>query len=182
VSGVRSTVHQARGFALLELVVVVCAIAILAGFALDRLLPLVGRAQRAAFFQVRSDLTSALLLEAADRITRGEAATLPELAAANPMTLLLEPPANYVGAHRWPDPAAIPRASWYYDVELGRLGYRVGRHTRFVAGTGPADLIELTVEFVYQDRDGDAVFDAAGDRFEGLRLGRCTPTIGRIDA
>jgi prepilin-type N-terminal cleavage/methylation domain-containing protein len=162
--------RQARGFSLLELVVVVCAVAILAAFAFDRLLPLVGRAQRAAFHQVRSDLSSALLLEAAERITRGEAATLPELAATNPMTLLLEPPANYVGSFERPDETEIPRASWYYDEHLGRLGYRVGRHTRFAAGTGPAELVELEVAFVYQDRDGDGVFDAAGDRFDGLRL------------
>jgi hypothetical protein len=166
----RSSARLASGRSLLELVVVVCAVAILAGVALDRFLPLVGRAQRAAFLQVRSDLTSALLLEAADRITRGEAATLPELAATNPMTLLLTPPANYVGSLERPDEAEIPRASWYYDERLGRLGYRVGRHTRFAAGDGPAELIELEVAFVYQDRDGDGVFDAAGDRFDGLRL------------
>jgi general secretion pathway protein G len=170
VSAVRSSRRQARGFSLLELVVVACAVAILAGFALNRILPLIGRAQRAAFLQVRSDLTSALLLEAADRITRGEAATLPELTSTNPMTLLLTPPANYVGSLSSADVAEIPRASWYYDERLGRLGYRVGRYTRFAAGSGPAGLVELEVEFVYQDRDGDGVFDAAGDRFDGLRL------------
>jgi prepilin-type N-terminal cleavage/methylation domain-containing protein len=170
VSGLRSSARHARGFSLLELIVVVCAVAILAGVALERILPLVGRAQRAAFLQVRSDLSSALLLEAADRITRGEAVTLSGLAATNPMTLLLEPPANYVGSLEWPAEAEIPRASWYYDERLGRLGYRVGRHTRFAAGDGPAELIELEVAFVYQDRDADGVFDAAGDRFEGLRL------------
>ncbi len=169
-SAILSSARQARGFSLLELVVVVCAVAILAGFALDRLLPLVGRAQRAAFLQVRSELSSALLLEAAERITDGEAARLPELAATNPMTLLLTPPANYVGSMKWPDEAEVPRASWYYDEQRGRLGYRVGRYTRFAPGTGPAELIELEVAFVYQDRDGDGVFDAAGDRFDGLRL------------
>jgi prepilin-type N-terminal cleavage/methylation domain-containing protein len=166
----RSSARHARGFSLLELIVVVCAVAILAGVALERILPLVGRAQRAAFLQVRSDLSSALLLEAADRITRGEAVTLSGLAATNPMTLLLEPPANYVGSLEWPAEAEIPRASWYYDERLGRLGYRVGRHTRFAAGDGPAELIELEVAFLYQDRDADGVFDAAGDRFDGLRL------------
>ena len=164
------TRHAARGFSLLELVVVVIAVAILAAAALDRLLPLVGRAQRAAYLRVQGDLQSALLLEAAERITRGEADRLAELAGANPMTLLLKPPANYVGATAWADGAEIPRASWYYDEHEHRLGYRVGRYTRFKAQDGPSDLIELKVAFAYEDRDGDGVFDAAGDRFDGLKL------------
>ena len=166
----RHALRYARGFSLLELVVVVVAVAILTGVALDRLLPLVGRAQRAAFLRVQGDLQSALLLEAADRITRGEAHTLVELAGANPMAPLLKAPANYVGSVSGVDEAAIPRASWYFDEHHGRLGYRVGRHTRFDAQGGPPGLIELTVAFVYQDRDADGVFDAAGDRFDGLRL------------
>jgi prepilin-type N-terminal cleavage/methylation domain-containing protein len=165
-----STRRYAHGFSLLELVVVVVAVAILTGVALERLLPLVGRAQRAAFLRVQGELQSTLLLEAAERITRGEAQTLPELAGANPMALLLKPPANYVGSVAWADETAIPRASWYFDEHLGRLGYRVGRYTRFESGDGPPDLIELTVAFVYQDRDADGVYDAAGDRFDGLRL------------
>jgi len=155
---------------LLELVVVMAAVAILTGVALDRLLPLVGRAQRAAFQRVQGDLQTALLLEAADRITRGEAHTLVELADTNPMALLLKPPANYVGSIPWADVEEIPRASWYFDEHHGRLGYRVGRHTRFEATSEPRDLIEFAVAFVYQDRDADGVYDAAGDRFDGLRL------------
>lgn len=158
------------GFSLLELVVVVIAVGVLAGFALDRLLPLVGRAQRAAFLTAQADLQTALLLEAADRITRGEADTLVELAETNPMALLLQPPANYVETGAWDDDTQIPRASWYYDEREHLLGYRVGRYTRFKAKDGPADRIELTVAFAYQDRDGDGQFDAAGDRFDGLRL------------
>jgi prepilin-type N-terminal cleavage/methylation domain-containing protein len=161
-------VRRVRGFTLLEFVVVVCAIAILAGVALNRMLPLVGRAQRVAFLQVQNELKTALLLEAAERITRGESHTLPDLAAANPMALLLEPPANYVGTVRRVDDT--PRASWYYDERQGRLAYRVGRYTRFDPQDGPRDLIELTVAFVYQDRDADGIFDAHGDHFDGLRL------------
>jgi prepilin-type N-terminal cleavage/methylation domain-containing protein len=159
-----------RGFSLLELVVVVIAIAILIGVALERLLPLVGRAQRAAFLDVQRELQSALLLEAAERITSGASATLPELAAANPMSLLLQPPPNYLGAVVGPGRSEIPRASWYFDEESQALVYRVGRYTRFAAKDGPADLIELETAFVFEDRDGDGSFDAASDRFGGLRL------------
>jgi prepilin-type N-terminal cleavage/methylation domain-containing protein len=159
----------ARGFTFLEFVVVIIVIAILAGFALDRLLPLIGRAERASFLQVRTELQSALMLEAADRITRGESATLPEIVAINPMTMLLDPPANYRGTVQ----AAVrelERASWYYDEGRERLVYRVGTHTRFDPLDGPADRIELRVAFVYRDGNGDDVYSPSADRFDGLRL------------
>lgn len=162
--------RQAGGFSLLELVVVVIAVAILLGVALDRLLPLVGRAQRAAFLDVRRELQSALMLEAAERITRGEAATLPALESANPMTLLLTPPPNYVGVLPAPRPEDVPPASWYFDEASETLAYRVGRHTRFAPKDGPDGLIELRVAFVFDDRDADGRFDPVRDDFGGLRL------------
>jgi prepilin-type N-terminal cleavage/methylation domain-containing protein len=162
--------RHSRGFSLIELMVVVIAVGILTGVALDRVLPLIGRAQRAAFLEVQRELQSSLLLAAAEHITRGETAALPKLAAANPMGLLLQPPANYLGAVKAPNEAEIPRASWYFDEQTARLAYRLGRYTRFAARGGPLDRIELRVALVYEDRDADGVFDAHGDRFDGLRL------------
>jgi prepilin-type N-terminal cleavage/methylation domain-containing protein len=161
--------RKPHGFSLVELMVVVIAVGILAGALLERVLPLIGRAQRTAFVQVRVDLQTALLLEAAERITRGEAATLPSLAQANPMTLLLSPPANYMGSFARP-PDDVPAASWYFDEHSHRLVYRVGRYARFDAQGGPPGRIELTTEFVFEDRDGSGSFEAARDEFEGLRL------------
>lgn len=161
---------SARGFTLLEFAVVVIAVAILAGFLLERVLPLIGRAERVAFEQVRSQIQSALLLEAAERVTRGEAATLVELAGSNPMALLLKPPGNYLGALDRPDPDSLPRRVWYFDETEGRLVYRPGRQAGFEPAEGPDDRIELMIAFVYGDRDGDGRFDPARDEFEGLRL------------
>ena len=162
-------IGAARGFSLIELLVVVIAIGILSGAVLERVLPLIGRAQRAAFMQVRGDLQTALLLEAAARITRGEAETLTSLANVNPMTLLLSPPGNYVGSFAEPVDDAPP-ASWYFDEHSRRLVYRVGRYARFDAQGGPPGRIELTTEFVFEDRDGNGAFDPVRDEFEGLRL------------
>jgi prepilin-type N-terminal cleavage/methylation domain-containing protein len=169
VSAVRAT-RRLRGFTLIELLVVVVAIGILAGVLLDRVLPLIGRAQRAAFLQVQADLKTALLLEAAKRITRGEAAELTTLSDANPMTLLLTPPANYLGSFSWPPDGDVPRASWYFDEHSHRLVYLVGRYTRFDPLDGPRGRIELRTEFVFEDRDHDGSFDPVRDEFEGLRL------------
>jgi len=159
-----------RGFTLIELVVVVVIVAIMVGFALDRLLPLIGRAERAAFLQVQSQLRSALLLEAAEKLTRGESASLHQLVSVNPMSLLLTAPANYLGALTQRSEERPTRASWYYDERSGRLVYVVGKHTKFQPMTGPKDRIELRVEFVYTDRDNSGTYEPSRDDFDGLRL------------
>ncbi len=159
-----------RGFTLLELVIVIVIIAVLAGFLLDRVLPLVGQAERVAFQQVRAQVQSALLLEAAERIARGESSSLGELAGANPMSLLLQPPGNYLGERAGPRISDLPRAAWYFDTRQGRLVYRPGRQANIDSSDGPSDRIELAVRFAFRDRDGDGRFQPSVDHFDGLRL------------
>jgi len=161
---------DAAGFSLIELAVVVVIVGILGGIVLDRLLPLLGRAERAAFLQTQADLQSALLLEAAERITTGDTSGLADLATGNPMRLFLRPPPNYVGSVRAGDLGEVPRASWYFDERTDRLAYRVGRQARFDALGGAPDRVEFRVALIYEDRDGDSHFDPARDRFEGLKL------------
>ena len=161
---------RSSGFSLVELLVVVIAIGILAGALLDRVLPLIGRAQHTAFLQVKADLQTALLFEAAELITRGEGASLQSLEDRNPMTLLLTPPANYVGSFKLPQEDEMPVASWYFDEHTHRLVYRVGRYTRFDALGGPPGRVELKTEFVFDDRNGDGTFEPGPDDFRGLRL------------
>jgi prepilin-type N-terminal cleavage/methylation domain-containing protein len=162
--------RRMRGFSLLEFVVVIVAIAILAGLLLDRVLPLIGQAERVAFLQTKQQLQSALLLEAAERVARGESRTIVSLAGTNPMNLLLEPPGNYVGERRSAGTGDLPRRSWYFDTERHRLVYLPGREARFDPLDGPAGRIELAVRFVYRDRDADGEYDASVDHFDGLSL------------
>ncbi len=161
---------RAPGFSLIELAVVVVIVGILAGVLLDRLMPLLGRAERASFLQMEADLQSALLLEAAEQITSGDTSRLAELAAGNPMRLFMKPPPNYVGSLRAGETDAAPRASWYFDERDGLLAYRVGRHARFDSLGAASDRIEFRVALIFEDRDGDSRFDPARDRFEGLKL------------
>ena len=159
-----------RGFSLFEFVVVIVCIAILSGLLLDRVLPLIGQAERVAFLQARQQIQSALLLEAAERLARGESASLSELAGSNPINLLLEPPGNYLGPRSSEQHDSVPRRSWYFDEQNRLLVYRPGRQAKLEILEGPADRIQMSVSFVYRDRDADGSFNASIDHFDGLRF------------
>jgi prepilin-type N-terminal cleavage/methylation domain-containing protein len=163
-----------RGFSLLELVVVLVLVAVMVGFLLVRVLPLIGQAERVAFFQTTQQIQNALLLEAAERIARGESASLASLAGTNPMELMLEPPGNYLGTRR-SDDRSLPRRSWYFDADENLLVYKPGRQAEFEPLDGPADRIEMQVSFVYRDRDSDGAFNASVDHFDGLRFASVHP-------
>ena len=159
-----------RGFTLFEFAVVILAISILSGLLLIRVLPMIGQAEHVAFIYTERQLKSALLLEAAERIARGDSRSLPALAGQNPIDLLLEPPVNYVGPLQGADLASLPRRSWAFDPVSGHLVYRPGRQARFDSLAGPGDRIEFRVQFAYQDRDGDGAYSAVTDNFDGMRL------------
>ena len=111
---------------MLEMVVVVVCIGILAGLALARVLPLIGQAERVAFVRVQGQLQSALMLETAQRLIRGESRRVPQMAGSNPMDYVLLPPANYAGSYEDPRHDAMPTGHWYFDQRRARLVYRVG--------------------------------------------------------
>ena len=129
------------------------------------LLPLVGRAQRAAFLEVQRELQSSLLLAAAERITSGETATLPRARRREPDGAAAQPAGELSrrarGAAAKPE---IPRATWYFDEQRAGSPIASAATRASTAQDGPTDRIELRVAFVFEDRDADGVFDAAGDR------------------
>jgi general secretion pathway protein G len=157
------------GFTLIEMLVVIVCIGILAGFALDRLLPLIGRAERVAFMRIQSQLQNQLTLVTAERMVRGESATIPALAGSNPMDFLLKPPENYLGAFEGM-PNDSPSGHWYFDTSTGTLVYQVGSHTRFDGLDGPADQALFQVRLAFTDENGDGVYQASRDRFDGIWL------------
>lgn len=168
-----------RGFSLLELVVVIVIIAVLLVYAVNRLLPYIDEAERVAVLTVESQLKNTLVMEAAQRIVRGESASIAELEQANPMSLLLQAPDNYVGERRHSD--ELPARRWYFDKDRRRLVYKIGEpytpSLRDRAWKNP----EFEVRVIFQDRDADGVFDAAKDELFGVRLLRVAGTdwLGR---
>lgn len=150
--------------------VVVACIGILAGLALERLLPLIGKAERVAFMRVQAQLQNALTMETAQRIVRGESARVPRMAGSNPMDYLLQPPANYLGAYHDPPHGEMPAGHWYFDEGRGRLVYRVGSHVDFETETGPGDRAEFQVRLAFRDENGNGFYDPSADIFDGVWL------------
>ena len=160
----------ANGFSLLELVVVIAIISILVAVALDRLLPYLDEAERVAVLRVEGQLRSQLMMEAAERIVRGEAASLTELEGSNPVNFLLEPPKNYLGTVT--ETGDAPPRHWIFDDNRRQLVYRLGEAWSLDRNNDGLDDPAFSVRVAFDDRDGDRRFEPLNDELYGVRLER----------
>ena len=127
---------RSRGFTLMELVVVVCVVALLFAVALDRLMRFQELGERTAMEQNIAAINVALTMKFAALVAAGRGPAIEKELGANPVDLLARPPENYLGALYAPPPEQLPPRSWYFDRESGELVYVPGR-TRYL--TEPAD-------------------------------------------
>jgi general secretion pathway protein G len=111
-----------RGFTLVELIVVVCIVAVSAALLVDRLRFYQEAAEKAVMEYTIGAVRSALQLQIAGMLIRGEERNIESLARANPVDWLMEPPRGYRGEFRSPQPA-VPRGSWYFDANRNELVY-----------------------------------------------------------
>jgi hypothetical protein len=152
------------------MIIVVIAIATLYTIAIDRLLQYRLDAEKVSINMLLGTLRSAISLEIANRISKGDISVLEEAAGANPMTYLAVLPHNYLGELDNPDPAAIESGQWYFDTASGLLVYRVLNDNYFDSPLpGPARA-RFRVRLVYLDRNDNAEFEADIDQIQGLRL------------
>lgn len=162
--------QPARGFSLLELVIVITLVILLFLVAFDRLMPLRGDAEAAHVATVVGGLRSAVGLEAAQRVVDQGLAALADLEGSNPMEFLQEWPDTYVGAVENVHENEIEPGTWYFDRESGTVGYRV-RFPEYLqqAPSPPVDL-RWRIHLQYEDRNGNGQFDPQIDGARGLRL------------
>ena len=110
------------GFTLIELIIVVCIVALCAVVLLDRLRFYQEAAEKVAMEQTVGALKSAVQLRVAALLLKGRERDIEALARANPVEWLMDPPAGYRGEFLAPEPA-LPRGSWYYDAARNELVY-----------------------------------------------------------
>ena len=164
--------QRTRGFSLLELVVVIALISTLVAVAMNRLLPYIDEAERVAVLRVEGQLRSSLMMEAAQRIVRGQSATISALQGSNPVKFLLEPPKNYVGERLQREIDQLPTRRWYYEQDGHRLVYRLGAPFGLPVHDESAEDPAFEVQVAFADSNGNGLFEAQREEFYGVRLQR----------
>ncbi|RFF28291.1 MULTISPECIES: hypothetical protein [unclassified Wenzhouxiangella] len=166
----RRPANLQRGFSLLELVVVIILVILLFLVAFDRLMPLRGQAESAHVATTVGTLRSALGMITAERVVKEGISALSSLEGENPMALLDETPSNYIGEIESADRSSVPRGSWYFERDSGRLGYRV-RYPQYLDEPGN-QAVHLTwrVTLGFTDENGNGVYEPDVDSAHSVGL------------
>lgn len=163
--------HAARaGFSLLELVVVIVLISVLLSVAIERLLVIRAKAERAAMEQVIGSLRSGLQIRVAELVAKNRIEEVVALTGSNPMLRLAEAPERYLGELFGPDPGVLQPGSWYFDSRDHALVYLIESADFFESALPPPPRARFTVEPIFEDVNGNGHFDVGVDAVRGVRL------------
>ncbi len=132
---------------------VVAVVAVLAYFLLDRLLVYRELAEKTAMELTAGSLQSALNIQFAHALVRGDTLALEALGRENPVRWLMRPPENYAGEHAAPAEGAIAPGNWYFDSQSRELVYLVKVADHFRAESGKTQ-VRYRVKLVTEEIDG----------------------------
>jgi prepilin-type N-terminal cleavage/methylation domain-containing protein len=134
--------RRQAGFSLLELAIVVSVIGILAATLLSRVTMYRDQAEEVARENVLGTLRSALSMKAGQLVAQGRAGEVSKLLTMNPMDLLAQKPANYIGEVYSPQNVKISRGNWFFNRKQLLLVY--------IAGTGATNQVADSDRFEYK--------------------------------
>lgn len=112
-----------KGFSYLELVVVICFIAIFMLTAITKFKDLPAEAERAAFLGVLTQLKAGVNLQAIKAYAKGDKTLLKHMNGNNPMDYMLETPANYYGDIKSGSINDLKKSAWYFNDVRNELIY-----------------------------------------------------------
>lgn len=131
-------IRTSRGFTLLELIVVISVVAITATAALGRLFWYQSQAEKVTMQYNATMIKNGLWMGAASLMMAGRTPDIPALAEHNPMNLLAQKPANYLGEIDGRKTEALEGGNWFYDDSKHQVVYVVG-HRRYFMPEVPDD-------------------------------------------
>jgi type II secretory pathway pseudopilin PulG len=150
-------VTRQRGFSLFELIAYILIVSITFSFAFNRFADFPGEAERANFTSIMMQLKSGVTLQMMNGIATGKWNELTDLEGSNPMDLMLETPANYVGELGPIDVTQLPRRIWYFDSTAGELVYLANNTENLYAmvdgAAQPTDHVRLRIAMKYNDEE-----------------------------
>lgn len=159
-----------RGFSLLELVVVICIIAVLTGLAAERTQSMRATSERVAAETLISNIKTALNLRATQLLAKGNTAGVIALTQESPIALLTEPPETYRGAFFGVDPTLFKPGDWYFDRKLHALVYLPRFEEQVDPDQPPPPRVAYVLSIVYEDVNGNKAFDPGIEQPAGVRI------------
>ena len=156
---------KARGFTLLEFVIVIVLISFLGIIVLNKYWEWRDVAEQTAVDVVIGNLKSALGMEVARRALRNETHLVPKLTRRNPMGLLAQQPNNYRGEYT--EPFSEPE-TWHYDKVKRELVYNY-RSQNTEPGKQKPVQIRYRIKLVFNDNNNNGRYDK-GDGIGGLDI------------
>lgn len=141
--------RSAKGFTLIELVIVITIVVALIAVSLNRLGDYQEQAEKTAMVEVAGTIQNALLMQFGRMVVRGQEAKIGTLESDNPMTWLARVPANYAGEFPGLEPEAVPAGNWAFDLKSHELIYVPQRTESFVPAKDGNKWVRYRVRLLY---------------------------------
>ncbi len=136
--------RQARGFTLIELVVVMVIVGILSAVAVDRLFYYQERAEKLAMLANLEAFKTGLRIQVAELLVANRGDKLATLEGVNPIAWMEEPPPGWLGSYRTP----LQPGSWSYAAETRELVY-APQNSRYLFTSGGDKELRFKVSLKY---------------------------------